>query len=99
MLSNWGFYASTAEDFTIVIDTLTDVVLPGNTFSVYSLLLPFLLMQSFFCLLAYSSLRNSWVVDPKMRDGPNSGEGQVHDTTKNNCGRRLNAKADRKSVV
>jgi hypothetical protein len=60
MLSNWGCSSSTGEDFTILSDALTAVVLPGNTFSVDSLLLPFLLMNSLFCLLAYISLRISW---------------------------------------
>ncbi len=48
MLSNWGFDSSTGEDFPIGSDPLTDVVLPDNTFSVDSLLLPFLVMKSFF---------------------------------------------------
>jgi hypothetical protein len=62
MLSNWGCSSSTGEDFTILSDALTAVVLPGNTFSVDSLLLPFLLMNSLFCLLAYISLRISWEI-------------------------------------
>src|ERR687883_1088817 len=49
--------------FPIVIDRLTEVVLPGNTFSVSSLFFSHFLCENlFFCLLAYISLRISWEV-------------------------------------
>jgi hypothetical protein len=73
MLSNWGCSSSTGEDFTILSDALTAVVLPGNTFSVDSLLLPFLLMNSLFCLLAYISLRISWANEDPIEFVPEIG--------------------------